>query len=74
MKLPISVGIVDDHPGVRLGIRNLLVSAVDIVIVGEGENGADAIQLVEQEKPTVYKPLFTLCSATSSSALLVKYI
>ncbi len=53
MTLPIRVGIVDDHPGVRIGIRNLLESAKDIVVVGEGENGSDAIHLVEQENPDV---------------------
>ncbi len=53
MTLPIRVGIVDDHPGVRIGIRNLLSAAKDIVVVGEGENGADALHLVEQEKPDV---------------------
>ncbi len=53
MTTPIKVGIVDDHPGVRTGIRNLLASSKDIVVVGEGENGADAIQLVEQKKPDI---------------------
>ncbi len=50
---PIKVGIVDDHPGVRLGLRNLLAIAKDIIVVGEGGTGADAIQLVEQKKPDV---------------------
>ncbi len=53
MITPIRVGIVDDHPGVRNGIRNLLASAKEVIVVGEGENGPDAIQLVEQKKPDV---------------------
>ncbi len=53
MITPIRVGIVDDHPGVRIGIRNLLASAKEVIVVGEGENGADALQLVEQKKPDV---------------------
>ena len=53
MALPIRVGIVDDHPGVRLGIRNLLLSAKDIVVVGEAGNGLEAIQLAEKEKPDI---------------------
>ena len=43
---PIKVLIVDDHPGVRAGIKNLIGVAKDIVIAGEGANGADAIQLI----------------------------
>jgi DNA-binding NarL/FixJ family response regulator len=49
----IRVGIVDDHPGVRAAIRGLFVNADDIVIVGEGVNGAEALQLADQEKPDV---------------------
>ena len=43
---PIKALIVDDHSGVRAGIKNLLTSAKDIRVVGEGENGAEAIELV----------------------------
>ncbi len=53
MRLPIRVGIVDDHPGVRNGIRNLLANARDIEVVGEGGNGEEAIQLVKQKNPDV---------------------
>lgn len=53
MTLPIRVGIIDDHPGVRMGIRNLLASAKDILVVGEGENGADAIELANQKQPDI---------------------
>ena len=38
--------IVDDHSGVRAGIKNLLIAAKDITVVGEGESGAEAIELV----------------------------
>jgi DNA-binding NarL/FixJ family response regulator len=47
---PIKVLIVDDHPGVRAGIRNLIGIAKDIIIAGEGTNGADAIQLINAKK------------------------
>jgi len=43
--------IVDDHAGVRAGIRNLLRAAKDITIIGEAENGRQAIELAEIEKP-----------------------
>lgn len=42
----IKVLIVDDHSGVRNGIKKLLQAAKDMVVVGEGMNGAEAIDLV----------------------------
>jgi DNA-binding NarL/FixJ family response regulator len=42
----IRVLIVDDHAGVRTGIKKLLQAAKDMVVVGEGMNGAEAINLV----------------------------
>jgi DNA-binding NarL/FixJ family response regulator len=50
---PIKVLIVDDHSGVRRGIKNLLQSAKDIIIVGEGGNGAEAIQLAATKNPDI---------------------
>jgi DNA-binding NarL/FixJ family response regulator len=49
----IKVVIVDDHAGVRTGIKNLLQTAKDIVVVGEGANGADAIELVHTRNPDI---------------------
>jgi DNA-binding NarL/FixJ family response regulator len=49
----IRVLIVDDHSGVRAGIRNLLQSATDMVVVGEGGNGAEAIKLAAMKKPDI---------------------
>jgi len=49
----IRVLIVDDHSGVRNGIKNLLRTAKDMVIVGEGVNGADAIELVATRDPDI---------------------
>lgn len=50
---PIRVAIVDDHAGVRAGIRILCETAKDIVIVGEGETGVDALNLVKTQKPDI---------------------
>lgn len=50
---PIRVLIVDDHSGVRRGIRNLLRSAKDMVVVGEGGNGAEAIELATTKNPDI---------------------
>jgi DNA-binding NarL/FixJ family response regulator len=49
----IRVLVVDDHSGVRTGIKNLLQSANDMVIVGEGGNGAEAIELAVTRKPDI---------------------
>jgi DNA-binding NarL/FixJ family response regulator len=49
----IKVLIVDDHAGVRTGIKNLLQTAKDMVVVGEGGNGAEAIELVASREPDI---------------------
>jgi DNA-binding NarL/FixJ family response regulator len=49
----IKVLIVDDHSGVRNGIKNLLRTAQDMVVVGEGANGAEAIELVDTKEPDI---------------------
>ena len=49
----IKVLIVDDHSGVRKGIKNLLQAAKDMVVVGEGTNGAEAIELVTARNPDI---------------------
>ena len=46
----IKVLIVDDHPGVRAGIKKLLGGAKDIVVLGEGANGAEALELINTQK------------------------
>ena len=49
----IRVVLVDDHPVVRNGIRNLLDSAVGIQVVGDASLGEEALQMVEALKPDV---------------------
>ena len=51
--MPIKVLIVDDHAVVRAGIRMLLESDPELAIVGEGENGEDAIRLSKDLSPDV---------------------
>lgn len=48
-----TVVIVDDHPIVRAGMRAILSAGADINVVGEGENGADALRLVDELCPDV---------------------
>jgi len=49
----INVVIVDDHALVRLGMKRLLEDVRDIKVVGEAENGEQAINLVKATKPDV---------------------
>jgi len=49
----IRVLIVDDHSGVRRGIKNLLQAAKDMIVVGEGGNGAEAIELATTRNPDI---------------------
>lgn len=49
----IKVLIVDDHSAVRAGIKNLLQAAKDIVVVGEGGTGAEAIELVATKESDI---------------------
>ena len=49
----IKVVIIDDHAGVREGLRSLLSATPDMIVVGEGENGASAIELVATKNPDI---------------------
>lgn len=49
MDKPIRIGIVDDHPGVRVAVKGLLAQAKDMVVVGEGVNGVEAVILANTE-------------------------
>lgn len=49
----IRVAIVDDHPIVRQGLRFLLEQHAEIEVVGEGEDGEQAIKLIEAHLPDV---------------------
>jgi len=50
---PIHVFIADDHAIVRKGIAAVLEIVPDIDVVGEAENGRDAVSRVEQLRPDV---------------------
>lgn len=49
----IRVFIADDHPLFRDGIRTLLLAVADMALVGEAENGDDAVALAGQLQPDV---------------------
>jgi DNA-binding NarL/FixJ family response regulator len=47
------VVLADDHPMVRTAIRKLLEKAGDIEVIGEADDGAEALRLVEDLDPDV---------------------
>lgn len=47
----IRLALVDDHSLVRDGIKALLSVVHNVTVVGEAENGARAMEMVEQCKP-----------------------
>ncbi|MEO0973583.1 MAG: response regulator transcription factor [Pseudomonadota bacterium] len=50
---PIRILLVDDHPGVRAGVRGLLDDVDDIHVVGEASNGAEALAHAADDRPHV---------------------
>ncbi len=51
--MPIRVLIVDDHAVVRAGMKLLLEGDPELTVAGEGENGAEALQMARDLKPDV---------------------
>ena len=53
MSVAIRILIVDDHPVVRAGVRGMLESQPDFEVVGEAENGREALERAVRLKPGV---------------------
>jgi DNA-binding NarL/FixJ family response regulator len=51
--VPIRIFLLDDHELVRRGIRDLLWTEDDMVVVGQAANAAEALELIPQIKPDV---------------------
>jgi DNA-binding NarL/FixJ family response regulator len=51
--MTISVGLVDDQPLVRMGLRVLIESEDDLVLAGEAENGRQGVELARRTRPDV---------------------
>src|SRR5579859_5913477 len=49
----ITVLLADDHTVVRQGLRALLSAEEDIEVVGEAENGRQAVMMVQKLRPDV---------------------
>ncbi len=52
MKAPVRLLIADDHPIVRAGFEGMLAEKSDLEVVGEAENGEEAVRLAEDCVPT----------------------
>ncbi len=50
---PFRILLVDDHPLVRSGLRTLLASLSDVVVVGEAANGEEAIARTTELQPDI---------------------
>lgn len=50
---PIRIALIDDHPVFRQGLHNLLEVEEDMVVVGEGASGEEALDLVMAVQPDV---------------------
>ena len=59
-KAPKNILIVDDHPMMREGLRQIIGSEPDLVVCGEAENAFQALELVEKLKPDLVLADITL--------------
>lgn len=51
--MPIRILVGDDHDEFRAGIRRLLESERDFVVIGEVRSGAEAVQRAAEEQPDI---------------------
>ena len=49
----IRVVIADDHPQVRVALRHVLEIETDFEVVGEAQDGVDAVEITEETHPNV---------------------
>ena len=69
---PIRVFIVDDHPVVRLGLRQLLTQDPDIEVCGEAETVCEAIDKLDKLRPDV--AIVDLALPDANGIDLIKHI
>jgi DNA-binding NarL/FixJ family response regulator len=50
----VRVGIADDQPLIRAGLRTMIEHAADIELVGEAEDGEQAVELARRHQPDVF--------------------
>lgn len=52
-RVAITILCVDDHPLVRKGVASILGTEADLLLLGEAENGSEAIRLYRLHRPDV---------------------
>ena len=62
--------LVDDHPIVRQGIRRLIEKEPGLLVCGEAEDAADALEIIEQERPDVIVLDLSLKSSSGFDLIL----
>ena len=72
----ISVLLVDDHTVVRQGLRALLSQEEDIDVVGEAENGRQAVQMAAKTTPdvVVMDVVMPLMNGMEGTRQVLKYV
>jgi DNA-binding NarL/FixJ family response regulator len=50
---PVRVLIADDHAMVRAGVRRLVEDLAEVVVVGEADNGEQAMEIAQRERPDI---------------------
>lgn len=53
MSETVRIVIADDHPVVRAGLKGMLASQIDFVVVGEAASGLEAVELADQLRPDI---------------------
>ena len=53
MKNKIKIALVDDHLLVRNGIKSLLEEEQDMLVIAEGSNGYEALEIAKNQNPDI---------------------
>ena len=72
MDKPIRVLVAEDHPVLRAGLKQILLSEVDVELAGEAANASEALDLAQRTDPNVV--ILDLTLPGSSVLELLKHL